>query len=354
MFSIEIGGGKKIKVKELILFTKQIRTMLKAGISILEILTTMEQQVENPKLRKVVLEMADDIKEGANLHDAFKKHPKIFSNLYCNMLRAGEVSGALPEVLDRLIVILAHEEKIKSDIKSATRYPKMVVMALIGAFFVLLLMVIPNFVNIFSRAGLQLPLPTRICLSMHAFLTDYWIISLGSVIGGFLGYKYWVQTEKGGYLKDLALLKVPILGPLFMKSSMSRFASILSILQASGVAILESFTILSETIGNKAMASEFDKIGEKLTEGKGISQPLREAKFFPPMVVNMISVGEDTGELEEMMAEVSHHYDAEVDFATKQLAEAITPILTIVLTAVVGFFMFAIFLPMWDLTKMAH
>lgn len=346
--------GTQIKVKELVLFTKQMRTMLKAGISILDILITMEKQTDNAKLKKVAIEMGRDIKEGSNLYDAFKKHPKVFSNLYCNMLRAGEVSGALPEVLDRLILILEHEEKIKSDIKSATRYPKFVMMALVAAFFVLLLMVIPNFVSIFSRAGLELPLPTRICLAMHAVIAGYWQYSLSALIAIVGGIKYWFKTEKGAYLKDLFLLKVPIIGPLFMKASMSRFASILSILQASGVAILDSFSILSETIGNKAMSSEFDKIGEKLTEGKGISQPLREAKFFPPMVVNMISVGEDTGELEEMMKEVSHHYDAEVDFATKQLAEAITPILTVGLTAVVGFFMFAIFLPMWDLTKMAH
>lgn len=345
--------GVKVKVKELTLFTKQMRTMLKAGISILEILKTMEKQTENTKLKSVAKEMVKDIKEGTTLFDAFKKHPKVFSNLYCNMLKAGEVSGALPEVLDRLILILEHEEKIKTDIKSATRYPKFVLMALVGAFFVLLLMVIPNFVSIFSRAGLELPLPTRICLGMHAVLTGYWELSLGGILGIFLGIKYWLKTEKGGYLKDLFILKLPVVGSLFMKASMSRFASILSILQASGVAILDSFSILSETIGNKAMAKEFDKIGEKLTEGKGISQPLREARFFPPMVVNMISVGEDTGELEEMMQEVSNHYDAEVDFATKQLAESITPILTVGLTAVIGFFMFAIFLPMWDITKMA-
>lgn len=346
--------AKKLKTKELILYTKQLRTMLKAGIPILDILKTMEEQAEHPRLKQISMDVAKDIREGSNIYDAFKKHPKVFSNLYCSMLRAGEISGSLPEVLDRLIYILDHEDKIKSDIKSATRYPKMVIMSLFGAFFILLMVVIPKFVNVFNNARLELPVPTKICIFLNAQINNYWHVGLVSVVGGIVLLNGWLKTEQGQYSRDLFMLRLPVIGPLFVKSAMSRFSSIFAILQSSGVAVLESIAILTETIGNHAIARELRQVGEKLSEGQGFSQPLREARFFPPMVVNMIAIGEETGEIEEMMVEVSNHYDTEVEFATKQLSEAITPILTVGLTAVVGFFAMAIFLPMWNLTQMVH
>lgn len=343
-----------IKAPELILFTKQFNTMIRAGVSMLTMLRVLEDQTENPKLKRILASMHQDIKEGASLHDAFSKHPGVFSPLYCSMIRAGETSGALPEVLQRLTYIIEHEHKVKSDIKAALMYPIIVVVFLVIAFFVLLTAVVPKFVNIFKSAGLTLPLPTKICMILYQFLVHYWYIggTIALVIG--LALYFYLKTDRGKYVRDSLLMKIPVVGPLFVKSAISRFASIFSILQSSGVDVLDAMDILGGTIGNRAIAHEFQGIRDRLAEGHGISGPLRQAKYFTPMIINMVAIGEESGNLEEMLQEVAAHYDAEVEYATKNLSEAIAPVLTIGLAAVVGFFALAIFLPMWDLTKMAR
>jgi len=341
-----------VKAEELILFTKQFRTMFKAGISVVETLSTLERQAENPKLKKIIAKMAGDINEGASLYQAFSRHPEVFSRLYCAMIRAGETSGALPDVMDRLAYLLEHEHKVKNDIKSALQYPIIVLVALGIAFFILLTFVIPKFAAIFKSAGIALPLPTQLAIGLYNFLANYWIFCLVSVIALITGLSFYVRTAQGRYVKDKFLLKLPIVGPVLQKAALSRFASIFAILQSSGVSILESLDILSETIGNAAMSKEFDKIKNRLREGLGISYPLKTAKYFTPMVVNMIYVGEQSGNLDEMLTEISKHYDDEVAYAVSQMSTNLGPILIVGLAAVVGFFALAIFLPMWDLTKM--
>jgi type IV pilus assembly protein PilC len=341
-----------VKSRDLILFTKQLKTMLFAGVPIVQIFETLENQTENPKLKKAVITMGSDLKEGTSLYKAFKKHDHIFSELYCSMLKAGESSGSLVDILQRLIYIIEHEEKVKSDVKSAMTYPVIVLCFLGVAFFVLLMFVIPKFVTIFERAGIDIPLPTKICLILYNFISSYWafILVFGTVFI-FLIIKF-LKTPKGRLIKDSFLLKIPVIGELVKKASMSRFASIFSILQISGVPVLEAIDILSDTIGNAAITRQFNKIGEELKKGRGISKPLKNAKYFPPMVINMISIGEESGELDKMLAEISSHYDSEVEYTTKQLSDALGPFLTLALAGVVGFFALAIFLPMWDLTKM--
>ena len=238
-----------IKAPELILFTKQFKTMFDAGVAMMNMLGILQEQTENLKLRRILGNMHQDIKEGASLHEAFSKHKKVFPPLYCSMIRAGEASGALPEVLERLIYIIEHEHKVRSDIKSALTYPTIVVVFLFTAFLVLITQVIPKFVNIFKNAGLTLPL----------------------------------------------------LGPLFRKSAVSRFASIFSILQSSGVDVLDSMDILAGTIGNAAVARELEGIKDSLAEGRGIAGPLGQAKYFTPMLINMVAIGEESGKLESML-----------------------------------------------------
>lgn len=338
--------------KEIVLFTKQFQTMLRAGVSMIDLLNILENQTENEKLKKVVIAISTDIKEGCGLYDAFKKHPSVFDDLYCSMLKAGEISGALAEVLDRLSYIIEHEDQIQSDIKSALLYPKMVTGFLGVAFVVLLMFVIPQFASIFEQAKLELPLPTKVCIFMYGFISDYWMFIIGGVIGIIVLYKQYVKTNNGKYVRDSLTLRLPIFGPLLVKSAMSRFASIFAILQSSGVGILDAMKVLSDSIGNAAITREFDKLSEQLAEGRGIATPLKSAKFFTPMVINMVAIGEETGNLDEMLTEVSKHYDIEVAYSTKALSDAIAPLLTAGLAAVVGFFALAIFLPMWDLTKM--
>jgi type IV pilus assembly protein PilC len=231
-------------------------------------------------------------------------------------------------------------------------YPVIVLSFLGVAFFVLLMFVIPKFVTIFERAGIDIPLPTKICLVLYNFISSFWpyIVVFGAFFIFFM-IKF-LKTPKGRLIKDSFLLKIPVIGELVKKASMSRFASIFSILQVSGVPVLEAIDILSDTIGNAAITRQFNKIGEELKKGRGISKPLKNAKYFPPMVINMISIGEESGELDKMLAEISSHYDSEVEYTTKQLSDALGPFLTLALAGVVGFFALAIFLPMWDLTKM--
>jgi type IV pilus assembly protein PilC len=341
-----------IKIPDIILFTKQFKTMLRTGVAMLNILQILQDQTENPKLKNVLDTMHQDINEGASLYEAFGKHPKVFSLLYCSMVRAGEASGALPEILERLTYILEHEHKVKSDIKSALQYPIIVVVFLFVAFFVLLTFVIPKFVNIFTNAGLNLPLPTQICMALYNFMSNYWYWIVGGAILGIVSLIYYFRTENGRIVRDTSVIEIPIIGPLLLKAAISRFASIFSILHASGVDILDSMDILSGTIGNAAVARELDSIRNRLEEGRGIAEPLRSAKYFTPMLINMVAIGEETGHLHEMLQEVADHYDTEVEYSMHKLSEAIGPVLTIGLAAVVGFFALAIFLPMWDLTTM--
>ncbi len=342
-----------VKAPDLILFTKQFKTMFNAGVSMINMLEILEQQTENPKLRGILGKMHRDIKEGASLYDAFRKHPKVFSPLYCSMIRAGEASGALPQVLDRLTYIIDHEHQVKSDIKSALTYPVIVVVFLFAAFLILITQVIPKFVNIFKSAGLQLPLPTQICILLYEILANYWYLIIGGIIVAAVFLYFYLKTKQGKLTRDRLLMKVPLIGPLFVKSAVSRFASIFSILQASGVDVLDSMDILSGTIGNAAIGNELENIKDRLAEGRGIAGPLSEAKYFTPMLINMMAIGEESGNLEDMMQEVAGHYDTEVEYSMKKLSEAIGPLLTVGLAAVVGFFALAIFLPMWDLTLMA-
>ena len=343
-----------VKITDLILFSKQFRSMMQAGIPIIRLLTVLENQTENKVLKKATAVIGQDIREGSTLHNAMKKHPAIFSPLYLSMINAGEISGTIPEVMERLISIIEHEAKIKSDIKSALQYPIIVVIALGIAFFVLLTFVIPKFVGIFTKVGLTLPLPTKIAMLLHHFLIGYWFIILAAVIGVIVGLRLWFKTDAGRLTRDTLILKLPLFGPLLQKAALSRFASIFAILQASGVPVMQALEVLSGTIGNAAIARQFDVVREKVKEGQGISGPLGSAKYFTPMVVDMVAIGEESGNIDDMLRQISLHYDDEVAYSVKRLSDAIGPILVVGLAAVVGFFALAIFMPMWDMTKMAQ
>ena len=341
-----------VSIKDLILFTKQFRTMIQAGLSLLETLRILEEQAENKKIKHICSTMNAEIKSGKTLFEAFSGHPKVFSALYRNMIQAGEEAGALPEVLERLIYLIEHEHKVKSDIKSALQYPITIVIFLGIAFYVLLNFVIPKFAETFKKAKIPLPAPTVICINLYEFFDAYGLYLLAAIIVGVFLFLRFLKTTHGRLWWDNLWLRIPIFGPLFTKAAMGRFASIFAILQASGVSVLATLDILEGTIGNAAVALEFRRIKDLLKEGRGLSSPLRQAKHFTPMVINMVAVGEETGNLEEMLMAVANHYDVEVEYAVKSLSEALNPILVLGLAAVVGFFALAIYLPMWDMTKM--
>jgi type II secretory pathway component PulF len=342
-----------VKVMDLIIFTKQFRSMLGAGVPILRLLQILELQTESKGLKEAITKIIQDIRQGSSISEAFAKYPKIFSPLYCSMLKAGEISGNVPGVLDRLIYIIEHEAKIKSDIKSALRYPMIILVALAIAFVILLTFVVPSFASMFSKSGLVLPMPTKVAMLLSGYLKNYWYVILTFMAIIIFGLSAYFKTDNGRFMRDAFLLELPILGPLFKKAALSRFASIFAILQTSGVPVMQALTILSETIGNAAISRAFDYVRDRIEEGAGISTPLKAAKYFTPMVVDMIAIGEETGNIDEMLREITKHYDDEVEYAVKGLSEAIGPILIVGLAAIVGFFALAIFMPMWDLTQMA-
>ncbi len=342
---------EKVKAQDVILFTKQFRTMLSAGIAVVQTLEVLENQTESPKLRAAIIAIAQDIRQGTSLYRAFFKHTNVFSPLYCNMVRAGEISGTLIDVLERLIYIVEHEHKVKQDIKSALTYPFIVLIALTVAFFVLVLFVFPNFIALFESAGIDLPLPTRIMLGIHGVLTRFWPLILMAVGGSIFGLGAWFRTDKGRLFRDTLLLRLPILGKVFTKAAMARFASIFAILQASGVTVLESMEIISGTIGNAAISAQFDTLKEKLEQGRGLAEPLRSARYFTPMLITMIAIGEESGQLEDMLKQAAAHYDYEVEYSVSKMSELIGPVLVAGLTAVVGFFALSVFLPLTDIMQ---
>ena len=343
-----------VPTADLILFTKQFSTLFRAGVPMMSILDILSVQTEHPRLAKVIAGMRQAIQEGAQLYDAFRQHPRVFSPLYCAMIHAGEVSGSLPKVMERLKYILEHEQKVRTDIRSAMFYPAFVLGLLVVAFVFLLAVVLPKFATILSRSGVALPLPTQIALGLYQFMTTYGGLILVGVFISVMAGIFYLRTEQGRFTRDYALIRAPLIGPVIIKAAMSRFSSIFSILQSSGIAILDAMTILSATIGNAAISREFDRIRELLEEGRGIATPLKNANYFTPMVVNMVAVGEESGNLDEMLEEVAIHYDEELEYAIKKMTSAIGPILIISLAVMVGFFAVAIFLPIADLTKMYH
>ncbi len=344
----------KVPPAELIVFTKQLVTMVRVGIPMTQAFGILEDQTTQPRLKKLAGLIKEDIEGGMSLSSATAKHQDVFSPLFCSMIEAGETAGTLPEVLDRLLYLIEHEAKVKAEIKTAMRYPQIVVVVLGAAFLVMVGFVIPRFSAFFESASLELPAPTRLCMSMSYVLKTYGLLILFLlIIGGIAYHRYFNKTDKGIYLRDSALLKIPLIGPVLIKAAMSRFASIFAILQSSGVLVLDALRILEKTVGNAAISAEFAEIRGMLEEGHGIAGPLGASPYFPPMLVNMVKIGEESGRLDEMLQHVSEHYDVEISYTIKKMTDAIGPILIVSLTGVVGFFALAIYLPMWELTQMA-
>ena len=275
----------------------------------------------------------------------------IFSPLYCAMIGAGEESGALPDVLDRLTYIIEHEEMTRQKIASATRYPKMVVAVMAGAFLILLNVVIPQFASLYANSKVALPWPTQAAITLNKLCMEWWWIIALIVAGCVVAYQQFIKTERGILWRDTLSLKIPIIGTVLKKSAIARFAAILSILQRSGISIIDAMSIVSETVNNAFFSRRMEEVKEKIHSGEGVATALTEVGGFSPLALSLITVGENTGSLEEMLTELSKHYDTEVNLAVDELTEWIGPILIIALGAVVLFFALAISLPMWDLVK---
>ncbi|MDD5167066.1 MAG: type II secretion system F family protein [Candidatus Omnitrophica bacterium] len=342
----------KVKLDDLVIFSRQLATMIDAGIPLVQSLGILGEQIENKALKNVVITVRQDIEAGVSFCDALAKHPNVFSELFINMARAGEASGMLDEVLDRLASYLEKAATLNRKIRSSLVYPAVVVTMAILITTVLLVKVVPTFKGIFEMLGGRLPLPTLILIAISEITRKFFLLVVaGLVVGGFLFKKY-INTKKGRYSYDDAKLRFPILGPLFCKVALAKFSRTLSTLVKSGVPILNALDIVANTAGNKVVEEIVLNCRTAVRNGEPISQPLSKSKVFPPMVSRMIGVGEKTGQLEKMLTKIADFYDEQVDAAVSGLTSMIEPLVIAFLGVVIGGIVISLFLPIFKLTEL--
>ncbi len=352
-FNIADYFGSKITSDDMVMLTFQMSTLLGAGIPLLTGLRILAKQISNKKLKKILETAARDIEAGSSLSESLAKHPRVFPPVYANMIYAGEVSGQLEEIFIRLGEMAEHDAEIREKIKTALRYPKMVLAALVVAFAIIMWFVIPRFVGIFEQFDIALPLPTKIMIGLNTIFNNYWFVCLIVVGGAIAAIRWMLTTDRGRYYWHYIQITMPILGPVYQKAALSRFTNMLGTLLQSGLPIIDNLHITSQAIGNDVIAEAIRDIRDSIQEGRGLAEPMGTSRFFTPIVVQMVSIGETTGQLDAILLKVSRYYDMEVDYTTKRLGSYIEPVLTLLLGLMVMFFAMAVFLPMWDMTKIA-
>jgi len=346
--NLNFGFKNKITVKDLGIFTRQFATMINAGLPMVQCLDILSAQLEKPKFKEIVSEVMSDVESGSTLAEALKKH-KCFSELFVNMIDAGEAGGILDIILNRLATYLEKADALRRKIKGAMTYPTIVFTVATGATIFMLMFIIPTFAKMFTDFGGDLPLPTMIVMGVSDFLRANWWILLAAIIGIAFLFRRYYSTEPGRYRIDKAMLSFPILGNVIRKGAVARFTRTLGTLISSGVPILNGLEITARTAGNKVIEKAVMDTRTSISEGNTIAEPLKACGVFPPMVVQMISVGEQTGALDEMLDKVADFYDDEVDTAVEALTAAIEPIMIVVMGAVVGGMLVAMYLPMFKL-----
>lgn len=346
---INISFGSGVKTREVVIFTRQFATMINSGLPLVQSLSILAEQTENVRFRKVIAEVLHDIESGQTLADSLRRHPQVFTDLYVNMVAAGEAGGILDTILIRLAVFLEKNDALVRKIKGAMTYPAVMLFVVIAATTVLLWKVVPVFANIFIDAGLDLPAPTRVILAISSFLQSYILLMFAGMIASVFLLRKYYQTESGQLVIDKLMLKMPVLGSLLRKSAVSRFTRTLGTLISSGVSILEGLQITARTSGNRVIHDAVMASRASIAGGATISEPLKASGVFPPMVVQMINVGEQTGGLDEMLSKIADFYDDEVDAAVSALTSVLEPIMIVVMGVVIGGMVVAMYMPMFDM-----
>ncbi|MCP4634177.1 MAG: type II secretion system F family protein [candidate division Zixibacteria bacterium] len=342
-------GQKKVKKIDVSRFTRQFSTMISAGLPMVQCLEILAQQSENPAMRKVINEIKEGVQGGATLSEAMSKHKKVFDELYVNMVEAGEIGGALDVILIRLAGFREKADALTRKVKGAMVYPIVVLIVATGVTFAMLTFIVPVFAKMFAGLGTELPTPTLVILAISNWLKANVInMAIGAIAAVFL-YKWYTKKPSGRLNIDKFKLRMPLLGDLIRKSSVSRFTRTLSTLLSSGVAILDALEITAKTAGNLVLQNAIRKSVLSIAEGETITAPLKESGVFPPMVTQMISVGEKTGGLDDMLSKIADFYDEEVDAAVAALTSIIEPVIIVFLGVVMGGILIAMYLPMFDI-----
>ncbi|MCM8789702.1 MAG: type II secretion system F family protein [Candidatus Omnitrophica bacterium] len=343
---------KKIKSEDLVVFSRQLATMIDAGIPLVNSLGVLSEQTENPGLKNIISRVRQDIEAGMSFCDALAKHPNIFSDLFINMVRAGEASGMLNEVLDRLATYLEKSAALVRKIRSSLVYPAVVVTMAFLITALLLLKVVPTFEQIFSTLGGTLPLPTRVLITISKIFRKQFLFMVCVLVFGGVIFKKYINTPKGRYRFDRRKLKLAVLGQLFRKLAVAKFSRTFSTLIKSGVTVLNALEIVSKTSGNKIVEEAVMNCSKSVRDGEPIARPLSKSGVFPPMVCRMISVGEQTGQLEKMLSKIADFYDEQVDAATAALTSLIEPLVIAFLGIVIGGIVISLFLPVFKITQL--
>ncbi|OCC16205.1 Type IV fimbrial assembly protein PilC [Dissulfuribacter thermophilus] len=339
----------KVKTKDVVVFTRQLSTMIDAGLPLVQGLDALVEQQENKTFKKILHEIKQDVESGSTFADALKKHPKIFDRLYCNMIQAGEIGGILDEVMKRLATYMEKAERLKRKVKGAMMYPAIVLTIAVVVLAIILIFVIPVFQKMFEESGHALPAPTQLVIDISEFVKAYILHIIAALIGLIVALKKFHSTEKGARILDRFILKVPVLGPLLRKVSVAKFTRTLGTLLNSGVPIIDSLNVAAGTAGNKIVEDAIYKVRSSISEGKTVAQPLLESGIFPNMVVQMISVGETTGALDDMLNKIADFYDEEVDAAVDALTSAIEPLMIVFLGGTIGSIIIAMYLPIFQM-----
>jgi type IV pilus assembly protein PilC len=349
-FKLPALGKVKVKDKDIVVFTRQFSTMIDAGLPLVQCLEILSKQTENKGLAKIIGDVKVDVETGSTYADALKKHPKTFSELYVNMVAAGEAGGILDTILNRLATYIEKAMKLKKKVKGAMLYPAVIVTVAIAVIAIIMIAVVPTFAKMFAQLGGTLPLPTKIIVGLSNFIAGIGgLIILLSVIGLVIFIIQFRRTEYGKKLIDSILLKLPVFGVLIRKVAVAKFTRTLGTLIQSGVPILDGLEITAKTAGNKVIEGAIRETRTLVSEGKTLSDPLTKTGVFPPMVTQMISVGESTGALDSMLAKIADFYDEEVDIAVANLTAMLEPMLMVFLGGTVGFIVIAMYLPIFKL-----
>jgi len=353
-FTLKIPGlGGKVTTKEIVIFTRQFATMIDAGLPLVQCLEILSSQQQNQLFKTALLEIKKSVEGGSTFADALRKHPRIFDDLYVNLVAAGEVGGILDTILNRLAGFMEKAEKLKGKVKGALTYPAVICMIAGIVVAVLLLYVVPIFQTMFADFGSALPAPTQFVVGLSEGLKKYWWLFAGVIIGIGVGFRQFYRTPNGRTIIDDLFLKVPVFGDLIRKTAVARFTRTMATMMASGVPILEALEIVAKTAGNKTIEAAIMKTRTALSQGKTLADPLAETKVFPSMVVQMIAVGESTGALDAMLSKIADFYEDEVDQAVDTLMSLIEPALMAFLGVVVGGLVITMYLPIFKLAGAA-
>lgn len=343
------GFGDKVTTKDISVATRQLATMIDAGLPIVQCLDILGQQSESKLLCKTVTTVKKDVEGGSTLADALRKHPKIFDDLYVNMVEAGEAGGILNTILNRIALFIEKANRLKKKVKGAMIYPCAIVGVAVIVVAVLMIFVIPVFAELYGGMGKALPLPTQICIDISNWFVSYWYLLAAAITGAIMGISFYYKTPHGRMNIDRLLLRMPIIGDLLRKVAVARFSQNMALLLSSGVPILDGLAITGKTAGNKVVEKAILESRVSISQGKTVAEPLRDSKIFPPLVCQMVAVGESTGGLDTMLKKVAELYEEEVDDAVANLTAMMEPMIMVVLGVILGGLVIAMYLPIFQM-----